>query len=345
MVNFRYHIISIVAVFLALGIGVVMGSAVIDQTVVDSLKEQQGRINERVDQVVVENGDLRATLADSRSRSDQLAEEGSERLLAGSLEGVPVLLLAVRGAESDGLEDLVTLLGTAGADYQGTLWFTGRLALATDDDRRELARVLGRSDDAPAAGLRGAAIEAFSAALVASASPGSAPAPNIPPDGQAPTTGTTTGSDANTGASPGTGVIAELREAGFVDYDAPDGAPEGIAGVVAPGTRVVLASGPTASVADTIWAQPLAKALVGRGSGPARIPVLAVEAFAAGDDQRAEFIERLRGDDTLSSRLSTVNDIDDFSGRLAAVLALQDLASGRVGHYGRGTRLIPAPAG
>ncbi len=336
MVNFRYHIISIVAVFLALGIGVVMGSAVIDQTVVDTLKEQQGRINERVDQVVVENGDLRASLSDLQGRSKQLADEGSERLLAGSLAGVPVLVLAVRGVESEGLDDLITMLGTAEADYQGTLWLTGRFALAKAQDRRDLARVLGQGDQLPAGVLRDAAIGRLADALVDNASP----PPGFEPTGQS--TGQPTGPPAPAGAAAAT--IADLREAGFVDYDAPDGAPEGTAGLAAPGTRMVLVGGPSAVVADVLLAQPVARALVGDGNEP-RVPLLAAEAFAAGDDKRGELTEALQADGADTDLLSTVNDIDDFAGRLAAILALQDLGEGRIGHYGRGARLIPAPAG
>ncbi|MFM7063756.1 MAG: copper transporter [Actinomycetes bacterium] len=44
----------------------------------------------------------------------------------------------------------------------------------------------------------------------------------------------------------------------------------------------------------------------------------------------------LRTDDELVSRLSTVDDLEEAFGRLAAVLALQQEGSGAVGHYGNG---------
>ena len=56
MVNLRYHIVSIVAVFLALGIGIVMGSTVVDRGIVDVL-------NRRVDGV---EKTLKAVRADKR---------------------------------------------------------------------------------------------------------------------------------------------------------------------------------------------------------------------------------------------------------------------------------------
>lgn len=334
MVNFRYHIISLVAVFLALGIGVVMGSAVIDRALVDNLEGQQVAIDRRVDQVVAENQALRDDLAELQGRTQQLADEGSERLLAASLTDVPVLVLAVRGVESQGLDDLVTLLGTAGADYAGTLWFTGRLGLASDEERRDLARALGQRETLSATALRELAIERIARALTAGA-----PSVSVDEGG--------TGIDGGTGAG-GSGSTAEtmgeLREAGFLDFDPPAGDPEETSSLVVPGTRVVLVSGPTAAVEDRLWARPLAEALVGNPPSPVSMPLLAVEALAAGNPERAEFTEPLRSDDTLSARLSTVNNIDDFAGRLAAVLTIQDLGTGSVGHYGRGAqRLIPAP--
>lgn len=334
MVNFRYHIISLVAVFLALAIGVVMGSAVIDRALVDNLEDQQVAIDRRVDQVVAENQVLQDDLADLQGRAQQLADEGSQRLLASSLAEVPVLVLAVRGVESQGLDDLVTLLGTAGADYAGTLWFTGRLALTTDEERRDLARALGQRESLAAPAARRLAIDRFAEALTAGAPSVSAADDEL----------TTSGGPGVGGSGATADTIADLREAGFLDFDPPPGDRGPTSSLMVPGTRVVLVSGPTAVVDDRLWTRPVAEALVSQPPPRVAVPLLAVEAFAAGDPERAEFTEPLRTDDLLSTRLSTVNNIDEFAGRLAAVLTIQDLGKGRIGHYGRGAqRLIPAP--
>ena len=47
----------------------------------------------------------------------------------------------------------------------------------------------------------------------------------------------------------------------------------------------------------------------------------------------------------IDDAVSTVDDLEDFRGRAATVLALADLGAGRVGHYGLGPgadRLVPA---
>ena len=40
MINFRFHLVSLIAVFLALALGVVMGSTVIDRAVVNGLENR-----------------------------------------------------------------------------------------------------------------------------------------------------------------------------------------------------------------------------------------------------------------------------------------------------------------
>ena len=41
MINFRFHIVSLTAVFLALGIGLMLGTTFLDTATVDSLRERQ----------------------------------------------------------------------------------------------------------------------------------------------------------------------------------------------------------------------------------------------------------------------------------------------------------------
>ena len=121
MINFRYHVISLIAVFLALAIGVIMGSAVIDRAIVDRLENQQEGLREDIREVQETNDALRAENRDLRETAEQLTEEGSQRLLTGTLGDVPVLVVATRGVDDDGFDALLSLLATSGADRRGTL--------------------------------------------------------------------------------------------------------------------------------------------------------------------------------------------------------------------------------
>ena len=46
MINFRFHLISLVAVFLDLGVGVAMGASFVDRARVDSLRSRVDDLDE-----------------------------------------------------------------------------------------------------------------------------------------------------------------------------------------------------------------------------------------------------------------------------------------------------------
>jgi hypothetical protein len=320
VINFRFHIVSLIAVFLALGIGIIMGTAVIDRAVVDRLERQQSSLRSSIDDVRSTNRRLSQELKDEQDAANRLADEGSQRLLSGTLAQTPVLLVGARGAEADGLNDLVTLLGRANAGYLGTLWLTNHFLLTKDSEVRDLAQALG-STETSATALRTLAVNRIALAL----------RPTTP--GGATDTADTT--------------IPNLRQAGFVDYDPAPGGKADELPRFGTGTRIVAVSGPKASVPDRQLMVPLVRDLVAPRADRESIGVLAVSGQPPVAKKDDTFIGPIRQDDTLRGRLSTVDDIDDFSGRLATVLALVDLGVGRVGDFGRGAgaqHLLPAPA-
>lgn len=312
MINFRYHLVSIVAVFLALGIGIIMGTAVIDRAVVDRLERQQSSLRTDVEAVRSENGALRAELGAMRDLSTRLAEEGSQRLLTGTLPQVPVLVVAVRGAEVGGLADLIDLLGRAGASYRGTLWLTDRFAVDDDGDVRDLTEALGLRDDATPAELRASAVARLGRALR--------------PPGEPE-------------------ALGALRAAGFLDFDPPEGSPDDVIPLPDPTTRIVLAGGPEPDVPDRAVTLPLVRNLTVPRDDRVALATLVVAPRPADGVDNA-LVASVREDDELAARVSSVDHLDDFAGRLAAVLALADLGAGRIGHFGVGPgaqRLLPAP--
>ena len=73
--------------------------------------------------------------------------------------------------------------------------------------------------------------------------------------------------------------------------------------------------------------------------------MVAAESGVDTDGGRAVFVGLLRGD-SLSARMSTVDNIESPMGQTAAVLALEDLGIPRFGHYGVGRgaqRVLPQP--
>jgi hypothetical protein len=329
MINFRYHVVSLIAVFLALAIGVIMGSAVIDRAIVDRLEDQQAGLERQIAEVEQTNDELRAENAELREAEARLTEEGSQRLLTGALTDTPVLVVASRGADGEELDALESMLATSGAAGRGTLWLTDRLLLDDEDEVRDLATAIDAPDDIDTDSLRALALTELSAelreAVGATAADGSAVDPAVPPS---------------------TPITSALRDAGFLDYEPPDGEADDGALSLPAGTEIVLVSGEGADVPPELLAVPLAGFLVDDREGLPAVGVLAAEARSTLEEPEHEFVTLLRDDDDLAARLSTVDNIDDFPGRLAAVLALADLRDGRIGHFGRGPgaqRLLPAP--
>ena len=58
MINFRFHVVSLIAIFLALALGVVIGAGVIDRGVVDTLNSRLDRVEAKSDRIQSENNKL-----------------------------------------------------------------------------------------------------------------------------------------------------------------------------------------------------------------------------------------------------------------------------------------------
>ena len=127
MINIRYHIVSITAVFLALGLGVALGSTFLDGATVDVLERNIKSAENRISATNAENDRLNDQLDKSKERDDSLTLVGSESLLAGELTDVPVLVIAAPGVESGDVDVLATMLERSDADFRGTLQLTDKL--------------------------------------------------------------------------------------------------------------------------------------------------------------------------------------------------------------------------
>jgi len=112
MVNFRFHIVSLIAVFLAIGLGILMGSTVVKGAIVD-------RLDREIDQVRKESDSLRNAnrqTNDDLDRANGVVEDSAAFAVDGRLTGVPVVVLAERGVDENVVKDTAQLLVTAGTE-------------------------------------------------------------------------------------------------------------------------------------------------------------------------------------------------------------------------------------
>lgn len=122
MISFRYHIVSIVAVFLALALGIVVGTTALNGPVTTDLRNQVKSLKNDRSQLSTQVKSLQTQV----DNAGQFASTFGSALVANRLKDQPVLMVALPGASS-GLQDSVAnALTAAGAKL------TGRLQLASD---------------------------------------------------------------------------------------------------------------------------------------------------------------------------------------------------------------------
>lgn len=140
MISFRYFLITIVAIFLALGLGVLAGSTVLEQSLVDGLQAQTDRLQ-------ADLSDLRGQATDQRVELDKLNEYSDAVLpvlARGRLVGRQVLVITDQGAIDDGLSDrVIDALRTADADVLAALRIDPRMSASSAATRNALAEAIG----------------------------------------------------------------------------------------------------------------------------------------------------------------------------------------------------------
>lgn len=117
MIDFRYHLVSIIAVFLALALGMIIGTAALNGAVLNDLEN-------RIDGLQSENSDLKDEVSQAESDAaagDAYADESQPIVLPGRLAGSPVLLVVVPGADGDQVAATEAVLAEAGAEITGTV--------------------------------------------------------------------------------------------------------------------------------------------------------------------------------------------------------------------------------
>jgi hypothetical protein len=116
VINFRYHVVSLTAVFLALAIGLVVGTAALNGPVADSLSDNVNALRK-------DNQQLRETvgsLQEEVNREEDFATESAPILLNGKLAGRRILLLTLPSGR-DHVDGVADMLRMAGAEVTGRI--------------------------------------------------------------------------------------------------------------------------------------------------------------------------------------------------------------------------------
>jgi hypothetical protein len=321
VISLRYHIVSLVAVFLALALGIVVGSTVLQEGTVSVLRATSERVRQESDKNSRENFALKQEQARLQSFGAAVLPE----LVQDRLKGRPVVLIDTDKVDG-GLRDTVRKsLEDAGAEIDGQITFSDQhLTLAAEADRRAVGQLLG-ADAGAADVLRGALVKRLADRLITSSA--------IPQeDGQRP-------SDLLTGLQDAD-FLADLKLSRPITAGTDPFPRQG-------SSFVLLGPSPTAAptaVAPDAFLVPLADQVSSRATAGA---VAGVEAAAVPDP--TSWVVALRNNRSVSRRVSGIDSVDAVYGQLSLVEALQtSLQQGPAGQYGTkggATALFPERTG
>lgn len=314
MISFRYHLVSIVAVFVALAVGILVGTAVLDPGLLSQLRKQTASLSKTADAQRSMIAQLQGQLAGSRTYEAELAPW----VIQGQLAGQQVVVVstsvtdpATQNAVVNALDSALTLPGSGTpATVAGVILVKPTMALVDPATRARLAAILHVSASTSVGTLRTAAAEAIAARLAAGP----------------PTAGTPD-------------ILKEMADQQLISMlEIGKG---GVASIGGAGQAVVVVDGPGSVplLGGQQFLVPLVRALVRGGS-----PVVAAETQSNPDP----FVGPIRTDTILDGRLVTVDDADTTAGQIAVVLGLRvllDDPQGGGGDYGikaGAQRLVPA---
>lgn len=302
MISLRSHAISLAAVFLALAIGVALGSGLLSDTVLSGLRDDKHELQNEINTLT----DDKNALNEKLSAAGEFDAAMSPRILGSALADKSVLLFRTPDATDDDVDALTRLVGQAGGTVSGTVALTEEFVAANSAEK--LLSVVNSPIVPAGKQLSTASVDQGSQAgdLL-----GIALLINRDPK-------VTAVDDTQREA-----VLTALRDTGFITYDGRVG-PANTALVVTGGALGDDAGNRGSTVAR------LAAGLAPHGSG---VVLVGRDGSASGTSAVAV----TRSDAALSSAVSTVDDVDSEAGRITSVLALSDLINGgRPGQYGIG---------
>ena len=303
MISLRTHAISLAAVFLALAIGVALGSGLLSNTVLSGLRDDKQELQNQINGLT----DQKNALNEKLSAASEFDTQMSPRILHDAMAGKSVVIFRTPDAADDDVEGLSRMLEQAGGTVTGTVSLTEEFVDANSAEK--LLSVVNSPIVPAGAQLSTKSVDQGSQAgdllgiaLLVNKDP-KVPAVD---DQQRDT------------------VLTALRDTGFITYGAERVGAANSALIVTGGGLGDDAGNKGATVAR------FAAGLAPHGSGT-------VIAGRDGTASGTAAVAVTRSDAALTSAVSTVDDVDAASGRITTVLALQDLISGgRPGQYGVG---------
>ncbi len=327
MIDFRYHVVSIVAVFLALAIGIVLGSTELQGTTFNILNHTTAKLQNEYDQA-------RSQLATAQSQAnqgEQYAAAVEPAVLRDLLPGQRLLIVTEPGAQPQVVSGIAAAATDAGASVTGQIALQPIFFDTRDTSRDSLNHTT--LDVAQAANIALTPADSFqqqaaqvigSEILVKSTGSVSASQSSTSPASASEATNAQT-------------MLSAYASSGFLNTTGQPATPATLVVIVTPQT--VPADGAADPYGQVLV--PLAAELAAKSSAT----VVACSSAGSGPGSP---IAVLRSNN-VSNQVSTVDDADLVSGQTVTIQALAAMLNGgKAGSYGftdnGATAVAPTPA-
>jgi hypothetical protein len=302
VITLRQHAISLAAVFLALAVGVLLGSGLLSNALLSGLRDEAKNLHGQINTLNDQKNVLNEKLGSANAFDAQMAG----RMVHDALNGKSVVIFRAPDAKDDDVDAVSKIVAQAGGALTGTVSLTQQFV---DANSTEKLRSVVDSSLPAGAQLSTKLVDQGSQAgdLVGIAVLINRD-PAIPPvdDAQRDT------------------VLAALRDTGFIGY--------GSQHIGAANAAVVVTGG---ALGDDAGNRGVSVARFAAGLAPHGSGVL-----LAGRDGSASgtaAVAVARADAAVTAAISTVDDVDTESGRITSVLGIADLVNGgHTGQYGTG---------
>lgn len=161
MISFRFLLVSLVSVFLALGLGVLAGTTALNRGLIENLENQQQELER--ERNLQRQQILR--LSDQVDSLSLFPEAAMPYLIEGELLGHDAVLLSQEGTDPAAITAAEEGLREAGAQVRALLVVGRRMALPSQADQDTLAELIGADAGTDPSALRSMAAEALAERL------------------------------------------------------------------------------------------------------------------------------------------------------------------------------------
>lgn len=297
MIDFKYHVVSLISVFLAIALGIILGTTALNGGIVTNLRSNVGDLRAEKEDLQTEVDNLDQAISNNSDFDASVAP----KLVSGVLADQNFIVITAGDDVTAELRDpIITMLQQAGAKNTGAISLTDAYSdpAHADEMLKYASNDLPAGVTLPESNDEGVVIGSLLASMLV-----------VPPGGTAqPGTAITT-------------VLSGLGSLGVLKLDSTD---------IQPASNVVIVTSAGASDNADERNSTLLDLATALDKAGARV-VIAGDASSA---EKGGLVAAARADAAVSTSISTIDNADRASGQINTVWALKAEADGKSGSYG-----------